>query len=166
MYIINFVSEENYFTFLRCLHALVPPTKSAKSKEKNWKFSIADSQLHFMEHHMDLLSFEESRKCLIKKNTEYKLATNVVLAAVGDSLNICKFYVTFYEITYPFDTIIKAVEMAFKIHFVFQLEYQRQTQNFWQLLQHIFYPDLPVTEEYCIPEIKRHAEKIKKLMQK
>ena len=114
---------------------------------------------------MDLLSFEESRKCLIKKNIEYKLATNVVLAAVGDNLNICKFYVTFDEITYPFDTIIKAVEMAFKIHFVFQLEYQRQTQNFWQLLQHIFYPDLPVTEEYCIPEIKRHAENIKKLMQ-
>ena len=116
-----------------------------------------------MEHHVDLLSFEEARKNLIKKNNDYKLATNVILAAVGGDLSSCKFYVTFDEITYSFSNIIKAVETALKIHFVFQIEYQRQTQNFWQLLQLTFYPDL--STEYCLPETSRHAQNLRKLMQ-
>ena len=102
---------------------------------------------------------------MIKKNSEYKIATNVILAAVGENLDSCKFYVTFDEISYPFDTIIKAVEIAFKIHFVFQLEYQRQSQNFWQLLQQIFYANLSVENEYFVVEITHHAEKIRKMMQ-
>ena len=118
-----------------------------------------------MEHHVDLLSFEENRKCLIKKNTDFKLATNVILAAVGENLKTRKFYVTFDEITYSFENIVKALETAFKIHFVFQIEYQRQSQNFWQLLQLIFYPDLSCRNEHCPPETYRHAQNLRKLMQ-
>ena len=145
------------------LHGLVPPTKCAKNNEKSvWKFSIADSQESFMSFYNTLDAREESVSNFIEKNKQYSVKTNLYLTAIGESLDKAKFQVSFDEITHEYPNILEAIEFAFKVIDVFNLSYQSQSVNFWQLLEGCLWNKnvdgkIPTT-------IKNHIDNIKKNM--
>ena len=155
--------DDDYYKFILCLHALLPPTKMAKHNQKVWKFSIFDSQSYCISHELNIFNFEQNKKIAMNKNSDYGITTNVILGAIGETLELSKFHVTFDDITYVFGDIVTALECACKIHFVLDLEYQRQSYNFWFLLQELFFSDVP-SKERCPSDVKTHATNLKALL--
>ena len=142
------------------LHGLCPPTKCAKNKSKDvWKFSIIDSQESFLTHYNTEDAREEGVLQKNKKNKEYNISTNLFITAVGPSLNESKFQVTYDQIIYIFTDILQALECAFKIIMNFNLSYQLQCSNFWQLLQGCL-SDIDIVDK-CSPVIRKHIENIR-----
>ena len=95
----------------------------AKNKQKVWKFSIVDSQKYCISHELNIFNFEQNKKIAMSKNSDHGITTNVFLCAIGETLELSKFHVTFDDITYLFGDIVTALECACKIHFVLELEY-------------------------------------------
>ena len=143
------------------LHALVPPSKNAKSKTKEiWKFSIIDSQTSFLIFCKTQLELTERIAQMIGKNKKFGLSTNLYMSMVGNSMSESQIQVTFDEITYTFDDLLHAMDCAFKVIMVFRLSYQPQAINFWQLLQGCF-SDIPLDGQVPIA-VREHINQIKK----
>ena len=115
-----------------------------------------------MNHFLTVNEFQkEFRKNLIEKNRKHKIRTQVLLAAIGENLETCNFYVFYDNIIYIFDSILEAYECAFQVHVVFNLAYQVQAQHFWEFIQYYFY-DLPIEKAGTTQKsIMKHADQIK-----
>lgn len=61
------------------------------------------------------------------------------LLIVGTVLNPTQILVYFDEIKYKFFSVIKALDMCYKIYHVFNIEYPLESQNVWLFIQHYFY---------------------------
>ena len=142
-----------------------PPASYAVNPENKkfvWKFSIKNSQDFTMKHFETLEEFKsEFREHIKKRNTMHRIKTQVMLAAIGESLEESKFYVFYDNIVYDFDSILEAYECAFQVYAVFNLKYQAQAQHFWEFIQYYFY-DMPIERPGTLQKsIMKHADQIK-----
>lgn len=68
------------------------------------------------------------------------LTCQPVIIAVGPSMKeVSEFYVKFESIMYKIDTLLKAVDVCFKIIHVFNAEYPIKAINVWTFVQKYFY---------------------------
>lgn len=141
-----YIFNANYFyfselrdrTIIDLLHAILIPTGKAVSctTKKVWKYTILNSQESFLKPISSVSDIQlelNARKAL---HAEFKLSTQPLIFVVESSNN----YFTVYEdIVYKFDNIIHAISSAFKIHYVFNLQYQPECNLVWKLIQiHLF----------------------------
>ena len=142
-----------------------PPASYARNSDDKkfvWKFTIRNSQELTMNHYLTVNEFQTKfREDVIEKNRKHRIKTQVMLAAIGEDIEKCKFYVFYDNIIYIFDSILEAYECAFQVHFVFNLTYQAQALLFWQFIQYYFY-DLPIEKPGSTQKsIMKHADQIK-----
>ena len=115
-----------------------------------------------MQHFLSVEEYQrEFREKMILENKKFCLRTQILLAAIGPSIENSKFYVFYENFTYSFESILEAFEFAFQLHIVFNLSYQAQAQHFWYFIQYYFY-DIPIsTPGMKQKQIMKHADIIK-----
>ncbi|XP_034936373.1 uncharacterized protein [Chelonus insularis] len=132
------------FYLLASLMAPKSNKTRVKKKEKTtnnerlgfWKPSIAESREGFILH-VQIPGDIETRiyskqKALIQKG----LHLQPLVIAIGEDLtNITKSYVRFESVTYELPSLLKAIDVLFKIYLVFNLAYPLECENFCYLIQ-------------------------------
>lgn len=99
------------------------------------KFSVADSQDSFA------IIATTQQELDIKLNL-LKLQKNCIqprLLIIGSILDIKQIFVYFDDIKYPMCKILTAVDVLFKLFFVFNLEFPKESELFYTFLQVFFY---------------------------
>lgn len=129
-----FLSEIRDRLIVNLLHAILLPTGKSvsQSTKKNWKFTILSSQEAFLK---PIKCVSEIRLELNARKTlhiEYKMTTQPLIFFVESTMN---FYTVFEDIVYKFDDLIHAISTAFKIHYVFNLQYQSECCLVWKFIQ-------------------------------
>ncbi|XP_031340791.1 uncharacterized protein LOC116168916 [Photinus pyralis] len=123
------------------LHAYLCPTKKVVKKDINGKkntikFTIKDSQDSFVfvgKSHQEL----EDHLLHLKQ-----LKNNIqpFILVVGENINNFKeMYVYFDDLRYTFTSFLRAVDICFKIFFVFNLDFPVECSTFWSFVGHYFY---------------------------
>jgi len=119
---------------IHCLHALLPPTvfrTSINSKKK--KSTIKDSQRTFCVIFEDIKELEEYVK-------DDKIQVQPFIFIIGDDIfNIREFYIYFDNIIYKLHTLLKCIDVCFKIFIVFNMQYPVDCRNVWVFIQHFFF---------------------------
>jgi len=125
---------------LYVLHALFVPTSKMTYTDSNvkkclQKFSIKDSQNSFFIVSNTVVEIEEKLK--IRRNNKNPIQPCLLI--VGTIPNPSQILVYFDETKYKFFSIVKAMDMCFKIYHVFNIEYPLQSLNVWLFIQRFFY---------------------------
>lgn len=131
--------EQRDIVFTLLLHAVLPPGGHSKNKvtKKTWKFSIADSQNSFIFKVNICNSYTEliEQRRNVYKNHDMHMQPFILIVSNEDFSDITSIQVVYDTIMYKFDSFIKALSCAFKIHYVFDLDYQKECYSVWELLQ-------------------------------
>lgn len=61
------------------------------------------------------------------------------LLIIGNIHDIKEIFVLFYKIRYSFTSILRALDICFKIFFTFNLNYPKESETFWIFIEHFFY---------------------------
>lgn len=85
----------------------------------------------------------EAKLNLLKHQT-----TNIqpLLLVVGDILDIKSISIYFDDIRYPVMKTLTAVDILFKLLFVFNIEFSKQSECFYLFLQNFFY-EIPTSKQ-------------------
>ena len=65
--------------------------------------------------------------------------TQPFVLILGERGNPSQVYLVFERRTYPFKTVIKAIDVCFKIFYVFDIDYPSQCKSTWQFIQQCLY---------------------------
>lgn len=128
------------------LHYLFPPQQKTASTDNGQKiskkFTIADSQESFavLAKTQDELDVKLKLLKLQNKRIQPKLMI------VGDIDKVKSISIFFDNMTYPFLTILNAVDILFKIFFVFNLHYPEESLIFYNFLQDFLY-EIPLSKK-------------------
>ncbi|KAJ8984803.1 hypothetical protein NQ317_013000, partial [Molorchus minor] len=135
--------DENgeYASILLAIHGYLVPSakfcsKNVSGKTTHIKYTIKDSQESFLycaktqqeieKHIMDL----KSRKSAIQP----------FILCLGDEMSkISNIYVYFDDIRFKFFHILKAVDVCFKIIYIFNLDFPQESKMFCNFLEKCFY---------------------------
>lgn len=130
------------------LHSVFIPTSKKTKRDENGiismkKFSIHDSQKTFIILAKTAVELEE----LLSKITT---VIQPCLLVIGDINNPKQIMVYFDGIKYVINTIIKAIDICFKIFHVFNIEYPIESSNFWLFIQKYYYKIKTKFDKSCI----------------
>lgn len=106
-----------------------------KGKKVSKKFSIADSIESF------LVVCDNAANLKVKAKDK-KGAGNQIqpfIGIVGELTNPTEIAVLFDDIIYAAPSMLRALDVCFKIFHVFNLKYPIESKIVWQFIQHIFY---------------------------
>lgn len=123
------------------LHSIIQPKGFFKKGEgRNTKITIElaqDSQLISIAAENDLIRKIEERAIFYKN---LKLGVQPYIVSVGDTIyNLKKFYVVVDNLTFTFDNFVKALDICFKCHTVFNLNFAYESRFLWTFIQKYFY---------------------------
>lgn len=108
-------------------------------KKKSWKPGIAASQESFL----ILTSAAVVKTKIEERVAKYKemgLTNQTYIIAVGeDRYKIQYCLVILDAIIYRLDNLVKALDVAFKIQFVLNIEYSKECKLVWLFIQKYFY---------------------------
>ncbi|XP_075168312.1 uncharacterized protein LOC142240498 [Haematobia irritans] len=140
--------ESKQFAIFWTLHQVFPPPQRVTSDENGSKirkkFSILDSQESFA-------FIGSTKEEIAAKLNLAKLQNRCIqpkLLIVGELTNIKSIVLYFDGIEYPFLTILDAVDILFKIFYVFNLQYPEESDTFYNFIQDFFY-DMPKKKKYA-----------------
>lgn len=137
----NVLTDIDNLELFSLLHAALVPTGHSKRKDdkKIWKYSIADSQSSFFIKARNLtdlkIAIEKQQSTYSSFGISYQPRT-VILT---DDNNRIQYYSVYQDIYYKFDTLAHALSSTFKLHYVFNLEYQVECAQVWQFIQEYFF---------------------------
>lgn len=117
---------------------LVPSTKVfniTNGKKICTRFSIRDSQRSFIIDGNTVAGCEEE---LLKKY-ETKTQIQPLILISGSILEPKEIVIYFEGIKYRIHSALKAIDICFKIFFVFNLEYPKESLLVWSFIQKYFY---------------------------
>ncbi|XP_029347666.1 uncharacterized protein LOC107882231 isoform X2 [Acyrthosiphon pisum] len=137
---INASESSKHCVIIYLMHALFLPTSKKSSIDSDGKkclikFSIKDSQNSFIMVSNTAIGMEEMLKLRKSNNNPIQPC----LLIVGTILNPTQILVYFDDVKYKFFSIIKALDICFKIFHVFNIEYPLESQNVWLFIQRYFY---------------------------
>lgn len=123
------------------MHAALPPTGQAKhtTSKKIWKFSIADSQASLIRKIKSVNDIQLEVQLWKEKYLEYRISCQPFVFMLEGNNEQTTYYCTYDNIIYKFVNLKTAITCAFKIHYVFNLEYQIECKTVWQFLQLYFF---------------------------
>jgi len=144
------------------LHALfVPTTKKAyidsSGKRCLQKCSIKDSQNSLVMVANTVVELEENMKARKQKN----IPIQPCMLIVGTIINPSQIIIYFDEIKYKFFSVIKAIDLCFKIYHVFNIEYPIESLNVWLFIQRYFFYIKSKFDKSC-PIIQQIISELKK----
>lgn len=144
---LNFFLESKDFAVFWFLHYLFPPhsktVKDAHGSKQRKKFSVADSQESFAL--VGGTTEEVDAKLKLLKLQGRNIQPKLLV--VGELTNIKSISIFFDNIKYPSLTVLNAIDVLFKIFFVFNLEYPEESEIFYNFLQNVFY-DIPAKKQF------------------
>ena len=110
--------------------------KDNAGKKSTIRFTIKDSQESFMFIAPSIQAIEDH--ILFLKNRSENVQPFIAL--VGTNIfDVGEIFIYFDGIKYPFKSIIRAVDICFKIFYLFNLEYPNASLIFWNFIQTHFY---------------------------
>ncbi|KAE9522651.1 hypothetical protein AGLY_016956 [Aphis glycines] len=129
-----------FLTMLYLLHSLFIPTSKKVTLDENGKkstikFSIRDSQNIFILVAPTAVELE----LIINKLKSQSNSIQPCILVVGSLLYPKQVLVYFDDVKYKLLTVLKAIDVCFKIFHVFNLEYPLECSNVWLFLQVYFY---------------------------
>lgn len=134
-------TDAKKIAILNALSAILKPTGFCfnKNNNKKWKYSIYDSQRAFIRK----IETANDWALQIKNIKDTYAAHNTTLQPFILNINNSKFCCVYENIIYTFDDILQALAVSFKLHFVFNLQYQIECKLIWELIQ-IYFFDIPI----------------------
>lgn len=128
------------------MHCIFPPTQKVAADDLGIKYrkkySILDSQESFAI--VGGTQEEVEAKINLLKLQNKKIPPQLII--IGDVCNIKSIAIAFEDIKYNFLNIIDAIDVLFKIFFVFNLEYPSESNLFYNFLQDFFY-EIPLKKK-------------------
>lgn len=116
------------------LHALLLPTTQTKTTDKTKKYSMMESRDSFIAYHPTQTSYFENRNELAKSGS-----IPPMLNIIGDIFAPVEIYVDYDNISYKFFSMGKAIDIAFKIFYVMQIDFPKPCQMIWVFLNQYFF---------------------------
>lgn len=147
------------------LHALMPPTTKEVTRDSDKKshvkrFTLKDSQNSFMTMHTTLIEWEEHIAHLSQRQSTIQ----PMISLIGESLLDPKeIFVYFEGVKFKFFNIIKAIDICFKIFFVFNFKFPLASQAVWQFIDSYFYkvsdkPDIHTNVKLLLSTLKNEKK--------
>ena len=74
----------------------------------------------------------------IEKTAKRKIQTEVqpFIIVQGDKYNVENIYVIIDKIQYKCESVLKSIDLLFKLFFVLNIKYPVQSEHIWQLIEH------------------------------
>ncbi|KAF5290676.1 hypothetical protein FQR65_LT01966 [Abscondita terminalis] len=138
----GFLPENSRYTILLlALHGYFVPTnkkieKDNKGKVTTTKFSIKESQDSFLHIENTREKLENHMVHLKSKN---KSIQPVILCVSDDIINATELNVYFDEVSYKLFHIIRAVDLCFKIIYLFNLDFPPESEMFWTFIEYHYF---------------------------
>lgn len=130
---------------LWALHGYFVPTgktikKDCTGKRQTTKYTIQDSQQSFL--YLAKTSHEIKEWIYFLKSK--KTAIQPFVFAIGDDITSIKEIYTYFDgIKYKFFNIIRAVDICFKIFYMFNLNFPEESVMVWSFIETYFYKMKP-----------------------
>lgn len=132
----------------------VPTSKKVtiddRGKKNIVKFSIKDSQNTFMVFSSTVTMAEE----YITNRNQLKLPIQPFIIIVGTPLEPREIIVYFDSIKFKVFTVIRAIDLCFKIFQLFNLEYPIQSGAVWHFIQKYLY-SIQTKFDKCYPNLNQ-----------
>lgn len=144
---ILFAGGRHHAAVLWALHGYLVPTgktvkKDITGKRQTTKYTIQDSQQSFLYVAKTTQEIEEWINVLKSKKT----AIQPFVFAIGDNITSIKEIYTYFDgIKYKFFNIIRAVDICFKIFYIFNLNFPEECVMHWSFIETYFYKMKPST---------------------
>lgn len=125
------------YQLIKSLHGVAKPTsRKVIQKKTTWKVGIGDAWEAFA---VELDSVADI-PAAINKRKQFCVSHEVRLQPFLIVLNNQQqFALVGDDFSYLFDDFLVAIDIYFKIFFVFNLEYPFECQSFWEFIQKFFY---------------------------
>lgn len=133
------------------MHFVLKPSGKINVKDKKiWKFTINDSIQSFIIEVQDPSQITEK----IQNAKEFCISKNIKLQPyiIYINNNEAQFCVVYDNIYYSFDNFLVALDICFKIFFVFKLTYPKQSEKFWLFIQKKLY-DITTKYDNLTPDL-------------
>ncbi|KAF4527081.1 hypothetical protein B566_EDAN015716 [Ephemera danica] len=136
---------------------LCPTSRNHTLNDKSkWKPSIAEASRAFILHVQDAADIEEAGAKRRQECQEKGITLQPYVLIVGPTLsNIISRYVIIENQCYRVESIVKAVDIAFKAAFVFNAKYQYECAHVWQFIQYKIFEIRTKSDEYfgCVQSL-------------
>lgn len=129
-----------YTTLLFVIHLLLRDLSGAKFRKKS---SIADSQETFAVI-AGTLEELDAKLSLLKLQGR---RNHPMILVVGEVINIKSVFVFFENSKYKFSKVIDAIDILFKLFFVFNIQFPEESEIFYNFLQTLFY-NIPSSRKF------------------
>ncbi|XP_055847022.1 uncharacterized protein LOC129912690 [Episyrphus balteatus] len=132
---------------LWALHGyLVPTLKSVRKDRKGMKTTlkttlkptIKDSQESFVFVAASIQNVEDHIQHLQQKGDNVQ---PFIIVVGKDVINFKEIFLYFDGVKFPFISFIRAVDICFKTFFLFNLEFNNPSSNFWNFIQSLYFDD-------------------------
>lgn len=120
-------------------HLMVPAALVLQNKKK-YKPTIEKSKTCLFRLVDDKSNMDAFLTLSLKDRQTKKLEIYPMIFGIGESNStISEFVLTFKGIAYSFNTIIEALDTAFKCYVFFNISFSPEHKRFWALLNGLFY---------------------------
>lgn len=120
---------------LVCLPFTVPYTNTQKSEGQNKRIARRDAATYFI---LLCQTAQEAEQVHAQRSSEGPVQPYVVV--IGQVTRVERCYVRFQDIVLDArDSIVRGVDLCFKLLFVLNLEYSPQCANVWLVVQQLLY---------------------------
>lgn len=116
---------------------MLKPSGKLKHQDKIWKFTINDSIESFVVEVTDASQVAEK----IENAKSFCISKNLRLQPFIIYINCSEpqFCVAYDNIYYSFNNFLVALDICFKVFFIFKLTYPKQSEKFWLFIQKYLY---------------------------
>ncbi|VEN56638.1 unnamed protein product [Callosobruchus maculatus] len=136
-----------YASILWAVHGYLVPaakfcSKNITGKTTHTKYTIKDSQESFL---FCAKTQQEAEEHITNLKARKSVIPPFLLCMGEDISNVANICVYFDDIFYSFYDIIKAVDICFKMIYIFNLEFPQESKMFWNFIEKAFYNhDVPL----------------------
>ncbi|XP_058840956.1 uncharacterized protein LOC131696434 [Topomyia yanbarensis] len=107
---------------------------------KKWKPSIRESCDAIVVHLKSLAEYETELSRIGQLNLLRGLPDHPMIVVVGEELkSIAQFIVTFKDVSYKAETFLKAVDIIFKLHKAYDIEFPPEAKALWRFIEYFLY---------------------------
>lgn len=136
------ISDSVDFNLFTLINAVILPTARFRDNTGNAKrkATIKDAEESFTIYLTSINNYEITLNKLVEKYYAAKLTIQPFIIVVGESkYKVESFYVYFNRTLYKTNSYIEAVDLCFKIFFVFKIEYPEVSKGCWTFIQKYFF---------------------------
>lgn len=124
---------------MKALHFILKPS----ARLKNWKPSIGNSIESFV---IEINTVAQLLEIVQKKKAFYQKMGFTLQPFLAFCVVTKQYIVCIDEYFYTFETFLVALDVLFKVFFVFELKYPIECTKFWQFVQTYFYNIPPCSD--------------------